>query len=76
MIAICAKVDVSFVIIMQFLMGVFHGWVYSSLFSMFAKWFPKEEQTLAIADTTFGGNLGGVITKPLAAYYSCFEYFD
>jgi sugar phosphate permease len=57
-------------------MGVFHGWVYSSLFSMFTKWFPKEEQTLAIVDTTFGGNLGGVIAMPLAAYYSCFEYFD
>jgi ACS family sodium-dependent inorganic phosphate cotransporter-like MFS transporter 5 len=76
MIPFCAEVDVSLVIIMRILMGIFHGWVYSSLFSMFAKWFPKEEQTFALAGTTFGGNFGGVITMPLAGYLCKIDFLE
>jgi MFS family permease len=42
---------------------------------MFAKWFPKE-QTLAIAGTTFGGNLGGAIAMPLAAYLCKINFLE
>jgi len=43
---------------------------------MFAKWFPKQEQTLAITGTTFGGNMGGVITMPLAGYLCKTDFLD
>ena len=66
LIPVFADIHFSLVVVMRFLIGALHGIVYSSLFSMFAKWFPQNEKNLAIAGTTFTGNLGGVIVNPLA----------
>ena len=63
-----SDIHYSLVIVMRLLIGATHGMVYSSLFSLFAKWFPQKEKNLAITGTVFAGNLGGVIVMPLAGY--------
>ena len=68
LVPVLADVHYAFVVLMRVLIGAFHGVVYSSLFSMFAKWYPLNEKNLAITCTTFAGNLGGVIVSPLAGY--------
>ena len=50
------------------MIGGFHGLVYPSLFSLFAKWFPESEKNLAVGGTSVLGNMGGIITMPIAAY--------
>ncbi|CAG2104507.1 unnamed protein product, partial [Medioppia subpectinata] len=76
LIPVLADIHYSLVILMRVLIGAFHGVVYSSLFSMFAKWFPQSEKNMALTGTTFAGNLGGVITMPLAGYLIKTDWLD
>jgi len=71
---IAANTHESLIIIVRIIIGAFHGLIYSSLYSMYAQWFPKNERTTAIASTAFGGNIGSVITTPLAGYLSRLDY--
>ncbi|XP_054160050.1 putative inorganic phosphate cotransporter [Oppia nitens] len=63
-----ASIHYMAVVVVRLLMGAFHGVVFSCLFSMFAKWFPQSEMTYPVTGILFAGNLGGVITMPLAGY--------
>ena len=59
---------VGLVIAIRIIMGAFHGLVFSALFSMFGHWIPTSERAIAISLTTFGGNIGAVVTLPVAAW--------
>jgi ACS family sodium-dependent inorganic phosphate cotransporter-like MFS transporter 5 len=41
---------------------------------MYAKWFPTQERTIAIAATQFGGNIGAVFMSPMAGYLAKHGY--
>ena len=56
------------VIAIRIIIGGFHGLIFSSLFSMYGHWIPKSERATAISLTTFGGNIGAVVTLPVAAW--------
>ena len=68
LIPVFADIHYSLVVVMRVLIGGLHGLVYPSLFSLFAKWFPESEKNLAVGGTTVMGNMGGIITMPIAAY--------
>ncbi len=65
---LAAETDIILLICSRIIIGMFHGLIFSSLFSMYAKWFPKEERTSAIAATLFGGNIGAIIISPLSGF--------
>ncbi|XP_054160049.1 uncharacterized protein LOC128958258 [Oppia nitens] len=68
LIPVLANIHYGLLVCMRVLIGAFHGVVYSSMFSLFAKWFPTTEKNFAIMGTTFAGNIGGVLTMPMAGY--------
>jgi nitrate/nitrite transporter NarK len=76
LIPVAAKSHVSLIIIIRLIIGGFHGVVYSSLFSMYSKWFPKKEITLAITGTTFGGTFGAVLVSPVTGYLCRSSFLD
>jgi len=65
---LAAEANYIFLIVIRVIIGAFHGLVYPSLFSMYAKWFPKQERTAAFAAILFGGNIGAIIMSPLAGF--------
>ena len=71
---LAAENDFKWLIVIRIIIGGFHGLIHSSLFSMYAKWFPIHERTIAIAATQFGGNLGAVIMSPVSGYLAKVEF--
>ncbi|CAG2110653.1 unnamed protein product [Medioppia subpectinata] len=61
-------------IVIRVIIGTFHGLVNSSLFSMYAKWFPTSERTIAIAATQLGGNIGAMFMAPMSGYLAKHGY--
>lgn len=55
-------------IALRVVMGMAHGFVYSPIYAIFAKWFPKSESATALMIVTVGGNIGGALTMPVAGY--------
>lgn len=41
-----------------------------AMYTMFAKWIPEQERSTALALLVVGGNVGVVLTMPLAGYLS------
>lgn len=54
------------VIIYRIIIGAFHGFIYSSLFAVYARWFPRHERSVPAALLACGGNLGLFISYPLS----------
>ncbi|CAG2175091.1 unnamed protein product, partial [Oppiella nova] len=63
-----ARLHVGALIVVLVIMGLFHGCIFTSLFSLFAHWFTAPERTIAIACLAAGQNVGNLITYPLAGY--------
>lgn len=61
-------------IINRTLLGAFHGCVYPAVFSLFVKWFPKEERSYANGALVFGGAMGSTIFYSLAGYLCDTKY--
>ena len=67
---LAANMGICYVIAARIGIGIFHGFVYTSLYSMFSKWFPKSERASALALITVGGNIGAAFTMPLSGFLS------
>ena len=76
LIPVLAEVHYSLVIVMRVLMGAFHALLYASLFSMFSRWFADSEKNIACSCTTIFGNIGGIITMPIAGYLVKVDLLD
>lgn len=63
---IAAQYHQNWLIVIRIIIGAFHGLINASLFSLYAKWFPDGERTIAIAATQFGGNIGAVFMSPIS----------
>lgn len=48
--------------------GLFEGLVFPGMFAMFARWLPKMERSIGSSIVITGGQIGTVITLPLAGY--------
>nr|XP_027196056.1 sialin-like [Dermatophagoides pteronyssinus] len=53
--------------LLRVLIGCFHGVVEPALFFMFKKWFPPNEQTLALSVLLIGNALGLILNVPISA---------
>lgn len=71
---LAAQRNYIWLVVIRIIVGAFHGLVHSSLFSMYAKWFPTQERTTAIAATQFGGNIGAVFMSPIAGFLAGVEF--
>ena len=58
------------VIAVRIIIDGFHGFIFSGLFSMYARWLPSDnnERAIAIALKTFGGNFGAVVSLPITGW--------
>ncbi|RWS25487.1 Sialin-like protein [Leptotrombidium deliense] len=56
------------IFLVRLLIGAFHGFIYSSLYTVFNNWTPENERATAIGSIMAGGNLGGAIALPLVSY--------
>lgn len=55
-------------IINRILVGGFHGFTYAAMFSLYVKWFPIKELSMANSGLIFGGSIGSTIMSALAGY--------
>ncbi|KAF7493862.1 Sialin [Sarcoptes scabiei] len=53
-------------IVNRILVGFFHGFTYATMFSLFIKWFPKKELSVANGGLAFGGSLGSTIMSAMS----------
>ncbi|XP_054162157.1 uncharacterized transporter slc-17.2-like [Oppia nitens] len=68
LIPVAARYNVYLLITLLAAMGLFHGCIFTSLFSLFAHWFTATERSIALAAVAAVHNFGNVVTYPLASY--------
>lgn len=64
------------VCICRFVMGLFAGFIFSSMFTLYSTWIPKNERASALGITVTGCNIGSVVAMLLTAWLCEFSLGD
>ena len=67
-IPVLARFNVNLLIGILVVQGLFHGCLFSALFSLYANWFTGPERSIAVAAIAAFSNFGSAITTPVAGY--------
>lgn len=64
------------VCVCRFVMGLFTGFIFPSMFTLYSSWIPKNERASALGITVTGCNVGSVVAMLLTAWLCEFSLGD